>query len=218
MYKSRFLRGMMQGRVLKYLKKTNMQPETLVIFRIAFAIIAATILFSGDYLLSAIFITLYQFVALLDYVDGSLARYRKKFSFKWKKIDMSFHYIISSLFLLGLTVSYFIKNYNLILFEIGILGVTATIASLLMESAWFEERNVKLGRKSKKRTELYGHKGFYTKIYSFLNIDAPFSLFFFFVILNLIPVAIVFFGLLKILIFIRKILLFKKWHLKTKKK
>ena len=217
--KSRYLRGIMRTKALEYLKKTDISPEFLTSFRIAFSMLTGIFLFLGNYWISALVLTLYQFVLLLDYVDGPLARYKNIFSLGWQKTDMVFHYISPILFMSAINLSYFLKVHNLNIFLIGITGSLAIFLALIYELSLYNKRNVNISKK--KRAELYGYKGGITKIYSFFGIDSPFSLFYFFIILNMVWFTILFFSVLRVLIFIKKVLLFflnLKWYLNPRKK
>ena len=216
MYKTKYLREFMQGPVFNYLKKTNVSPEFLTLFRIIFAFITGIILFFGNYWLSLIFLTLAQFVFMIDYVDGPLARYRKRFSTVWQKADRVMHYVISALFLFAITISYFIKTENYVMLTVGIIGFLAIIYTLLLNILWYGKLGFPLTQEDKEKSKRE-NTGILTKFYSFLGIDIPFSLFFIFFIFNLISISIVFFSLLKTVIFINKIFYLRKWQ-KPKKR
>ena len=81
-------------------------PLYLMWIRIIFAFITIIVLFQGNWFYSIFIFTLYQFVFLLDYVDGPLAKKKKVFNIKYQQIDRQAHNIISFLLLLGITIGF----------------------------------------------------------------------------------------------------------------
>lgn len=211
MLKTKYLRGFMRGPVFDYLKKTKISPEFLTSFRIIFALITGVVLFFGNYFLSLVFIIVVQFVFLLDYVDGPLARYKKRFSKKWQKADMIFHYITAALFLYAITTSYYRGSSNILLLTLGIVGTFTILYTLLISLTWYGKLGMPLTEKDKKKAKRE-NKSIITKFYSFLGIDSPFSLFFIFVVLDILAVAVIFYSILKIAIFIKKVLYLQRWQ------
>jgi phosphatidylglycerophosphate synthase len=177
------------------LKKINLPVELITIFRILFGFLTAGVLLLEDYIISIIFITIYQFVLLLDSIDGDLARHQKRFSKKWAKADFLFHYIISATFLLSISLT-FINNvsFNYIL----ALGLISSI-SLIISGI--------IGLTNYKRivTEGEDYKGSLRKIYPYIALENPFNLFFLFILIDLKLIALVFYTILSGIIFIRKI-------------
>ena len=181
--------------LLEYCKKHNVSPEFLMILRLTVAIITGIVLFSGNYLLSAIFITLCQFTFLLDYIDGPLARYQKCFSIKLNIIDRKYHYIIPALFLAAITCVSFFKYNNLIATVFGCLGIVSILLTLFIESKYLNAESFNKIKHLKTK---------YQGLHTFFGIDLPFSLFFILIITNQIVFATIFFGVLRTLMFIRR--------------
>tara|TARA_Y100000034_G_C6884961_1_gene406167 strand:+ start:1318 stop:1953 length:636 start_codon:yes stop_codon:yes gene_type:complete len=207
MEESHYLRDLMQKTLLEYLKKTNIKPQSLLFFRIFFALLTGVVLFMGEYVLSLIFLTIYQFVFLLDYVDGPLARFRNEFSPKLNKVDRLAHSLTTFLFLLAITTSYYFSSSNIFLLGVGLVGSFSVLSNLLLEVFWTNNRGISLKElkklhKVKKRNFLF---------YNFFRIDGPFTLFFFLVIFNFLVITIWLFGIMQFLIFLKKIYTLIKW-------
>lgn len=184
-------------KTLSAFKKSKIPAELLTLFRIVFAFIVAYVLFKNNYLYSIIFITIYQFVLLLDYIDGKLARHQKRFSISWIKFDFIFHYIVSFTFLIVITISNYLANSIIWIFYTGLIGSTLILVAGLFGSLKFKE--IRMQRKGT-------YKGRLSWLYSFIGIENPFSLFYFLVIFNLINALIVIYTFLYLLIFLRKLI------------
>jgi len=193
--KEKFFRKIAEKRLFPFFKRSKIRTEYLVIFRIFFALLVSLILFFGNYIYSIIFITLYQFVLLLDYIDGKLARHQKRFKIRWVKIDYFFHYFVALLFLLAITLAYARSN------GINYIFITGTIGSFLI----LISSCIGLYRFHSVRIKRRGYKGFFSSIYSYVGIDNPFGLFYFLILLNLIPLAIITHSFLYLMVFIRKL-------------
>lgn len=180
---------------LPLFKRANIPAEFLTLFRIIFGIAIAALFLTRNYLIIFIFLTLYQFILLLDYIDGKLAKHQKRFSIKWVKIDFLFHYITSFLFLLVLTIINYLQNLNNYIFYIGLIGSTIILISTFFGMKQFQ----------KVRMQRQNYKGKLSKIYSFVGIENPFSLFYFLVIFDLLSILIVFYTFLYLLILLRKL-------------
>ena len=96
--------------LIGFCEKRNISPEFLTISRILFGILVAYTLLKGNYLPSLIFISLYQFVLLLDYVDGPLAKKQKKYKLNWVYLDYMTHLVLSTLFLLAVSFALIISS------------------------------------------------------------------------------------------------------------
>ena len=171
--------------VINLLKKTNIRAEELTLFRVLSGIIVAFFLFSGIYTYSLVAILIYQFILLLDYVDGPIARFRNEYKIKWFYFDYMTHYILAVLFLLAITFSVYYSSESILML---ILGFSASLAllftSIFDKKAFFAVRFNKLFHKKEKT-------GLFSEIKSFIKIEAPFSLFFFLIVFDLKQVLIV---------------------------
>ncbi|MEM3405615.1 MAG: CDP-alcohol phosphatidyltransferase family protein [Candidatus Pacearchaeota archaeon] len=194
--KERFLRKITE-RILPLFKKLNIPSEILTLFRIIFAIYVSIILLLGNRILSIISLTIYQFIFLLDYIDGKLARYQRRFSLRWVKIDILSHYIISSFFILSISLSYFIKTKNFILLYSGLFCFLLILSSFFIELINFKKIRLNNKQNKNNRTSF--------PFYSFFGIDNPFNIFYFLVLLNLISFLIIFYTILYILLLLIKI-------------
>src|SRR3989338_4844253 len=145
--------------------KLKIPVEVIVLFRMLFALLVAIIFLLGNHLLSLIFLTIYQFVFLLDYIDGELARKQHRFSLRWVKFDHIFHYIASFLFLLTLSIGNF-ESLDTWVFYSGLFASVLVILTMFLGIKQFK----------KIRLQEQDYKGRFSKIYSFLVIYSPFSL------------------------------------------
>ena len=182
-------------KTLPFFKRLNIPAELVTSFRILFAFFVAYVFLQGNFFYSAIILTIYQFILMSDYIDGKLAKSQKRFSVSWVKIDYFFHYFVSFLFIASLTSSEFNSNGNFVLMYLGYAGSLLILASSLIAMMQFNK--VRLGGE--------GYKGKFLLIYSYIGLDTPFSLFFFLIIFNLIPIAIVSYSFLYLLILLRKL-------------
>jgi len=178
----------------KFFDKAKISPEFLTIFRIIFGIITAFVLMYGIYIYSIIVLLFYQFVLLLDYVDGPLAKYQKKFSIRWVHIDRIFHYIITAFLLVGLSIS----TNNGFLISISLISVSSFLIVGLIDT---KNSDLRLNKKLKPRKiEKYDN------LMGIFIIEAPFSLFFFLVLFNLIKITIILYSIFYLFGFIYKII------------
>ena len=183
------------GKILPFLKRVKIPVEFLTLFRIISGFIVAILIFFGNYFLTIISLTIYQFILLLDYVDGDVARYQKRYSLKWVKGDYFFHYVVSFLFLLAITLSYLSKMGFGFISWIGIFGVITAGINCFFGMKKFHVVRIK-GE---------GYKGIFSPIYSLLSSENPFSIFYFLMLFNLIPITIVFYSLLNVLLILKKL-------------
>jgi len=188
-FKEKWLRKISE-KTLPFFKKINIPVEFLVIFRIIFAIVTAMVISLGNYFISVVFLTIYQFVFLLDYIDGKLARYQKRFSLSWLRFDRIFHYFISFAFLFSL--AYSTKNLILIVFA-AIIGFSFFINGVLNTM------------KNYKNPVKYSERKI-DSILGLMVIESPFSIFFFGVVLNFVEATIIIYSIFYALGFIYKLL------------
>ncbi len=200
----------MKSTLLEFLKKTPIRAHHLLLFRVSFALLTGIMLFIGDYATRVIFLTLYQFVFLVDYVDGPLARYRNEFSLVWQKRDRIAHYLIAVLFLTGIVWSHYMSSDNATLLTIGLFGSSSLFLTLIVDTTILQRLAT-----IKKIREVHENKGIFYPIYSFLPIDAPFTFFYFLVVFDAIPTAIVFLSSLYFLILLKKIYTVLTWKKRT---
>ncbi len=204
MYKSRLLRGIAKRHLLPLCKRLGIMPESLVLFRIAFALFAAFSIIFFDFKVAIIVLFIYQIVFLVDYIDGELAKYYKSFSIKWNIFDRGAHYVVSMLFLLAVTLNYSSNTINLVL---GFLGSGLIIANLVAEQIWLRNKGISLDR-LRSPTE---KQGILSPIYSFLPIDGPFTIFFFLFMFKFFSILIVFYSVLYLATLINKIFILSKY-------
>jgi len=181
-------------KLLPFFVRNNICPEFLVLFRFIFGFITAFSFFFLKYPFYVIFLVLYQFVLILDYVDGDLARVQGKFSLTWAKVDFVFHYILSFSFLLALLIKYFFNYGTNTIFFICFGGVSLIIVIIFI-STYTHNR---IGLKGRR------YNGSLRPIYSFIAMEHSFNLFFFLMIFNFWELTLFFYSLIYILIFLVK--------------
>ncbi|MDO8623479.1 MAG: methyltransferase domain-containing protein [archaeon] len=177
-FKERFFRNLTKNWSNLFFK-TGIPAEFLTVFRFLFGILTAFFLLKGNYFYSIAFLLIYQFVFLLDYVDGELARKQRRFSIKWLYIDRIFHYITTILFLTSLAI--LTKNMTWILW-----AFFSSLAFSLTGIIDTRNSDKRLGKDVKERKI-----DKYENITGLLLIESPFSLFFFLVLFKLNIIAII---------------------------
>ncbi len=202
-----FLREKSKKFLLPLFIRLNVPSKFLLFFRIFFAFVSGVLLLF-DNTISLVFFIAYQFVFLVDYVDGPLARIRKEFSPTLNRVDRVAHSLTSALFLLAITISLFLRINNLYLLGIGTIGVFSIISSILLEWFWTAKKRISL-KELKERHKISTSSQFL--FYNFIRIDGPFTLFFFLKILNLDLYLLIFFGILNFLILGKKVYSILTW-------
>jgi phosphatidylglycerophosphate synthase len=180
-------------KILPLFKKAGIPAESLTLFRIMFAVITAVVIVLGNFWYALAFLSIYQVIFILDYIDGKLARYQKRFSILWLRVDRVSHYAIALLFFSAVLLSNLTKLTSYSSY-IGLFGVL--ILSILTIIELFSKNFVPSSKKD------------YTKhypLYSFIGIDNPFSLFYFFFIFSLAAVNIYFYTFIYLIILLKKL-------------
>jgi phosphatidylglycerophosphate synthase len=180
MYQEKFFIRRLSKPLLNFLKKTNISAEELTLFRLFFGIFAVLMILFGSFTQAFIIVFLYQFVIFLDYVDGSIARYRGNFKLSWVYVDLMGHITLSFLFLLAVTISYYLKTESILLLSLGLLASFLFLFNNVLNKRssfdqWKEvHKNIKNNKPRK-----------FTFFIVFLRIDRPFGLFFVLFLFNL---------------------------------
>jgi len=165
--------------LISFCEKRNISPEFLTIFRILFGILVAYTLLRGNYIPSLILILIYQFVLLLDYVDGPLAKKQKKYKLNWVYLDHMTHLVLSTFFLLAVSFAYFNFTLNLTFLVLGCLAAVLFLFNNSLDKKAFLAIRF---NKTKKQTNSKNQNSF---LKSLIKIEEPFSLFFFLIVLDL---------------------------------
>lgn len=177
-FKEDFFRRLTKG-WYKLFFKMNIPAELLTLFRFAFAILVSFFILKGDYKIYILLLFFYQFVFLLDYVDGTLAKKQNRFSLKWVYLDRIFHYLTIILFLTGISI--LTENLPLIFF--AFFSSTSFFIVGLIDT---KNSDIRFGKVKSKKT---------FKMYRIVNdlfvLESPFSLFFFLVLFRLNKTTIV---------------------------
>lgn len=184
-HEERFFRKL-TAPLLEFLKKTKVTAEELTLFRVLFGVFTAIVILEGIYLYTLITITAYQFVMLLDYVDGSLARHRKTFKKSWVYFDLVTHLILAVLFLVAVTVSYYFETYSVPFLILGLFS-----AILFLFNNVFNKQSDFDRRADAIKNPQNWKKPKFAQLISFLKLEKPFGLFFILMVLNLKATLIV---------------------------
>jgi len=186
-------------RWLDFFYNLNIRAEVLTSFRLLFALVTIIFIAFGSLLASFIFMLIYQFVVMTDYIDGKLAKKQGRFKERWKYLDFFTHYIICILFLAAFSLRIFLDNGSLFFLVIGLFsGFLLLLNSMATADYYYLGRYNKLFRKGKKQEERSKFAGW---LYSFIRIEEPFSLPFIFVFLQLLFSNLVNFYMILVVIY-----------------
>jgi phosphatidylglycerophosphate synthase len=178
--KERFLRKLAKP-LENIFYNLGIPPSFLVIVRFLFAIVTLYVIVFAPLFVSFLFVLLYQFLFLFDYVDGNLARRRKEFKESWNYFDFFMHYVFSILFISAISLRIFFDNGNIFFMVLGFFaGFILLLNSLSTKDYFFLIRHNKLfPRKEGKK------RGFLIRtVHSFTRIEEPFGFLFIFVTLQ----------------------------------
>lgn len=202
-----FLRKFATTTLLPYFEKANVSPRFLLFFRIFFAFITGLAIILGNWVVAVIFLTIYQFVFILDYIDGPLARRKGEFSPFLNKFDRIAHALTSAFFLMGITLM-FQENWTV---YVGIAGVLSILASIVIDTFWIKTAGLAEVKK------VHKVKGKFFGLYNLLRIDGSFTLFYFLFLMRLFEIDLYALSILNILMLSKKAYNFIIWKSKKKK-
>src|SRR3989338_3928706 len=169
----------------------------------------------GDYWLSVIGITLFQFMFIVDLADGKLARYHEKLSTRkikkplfYKYLDRVGHYVNDPL--LFVFLGYGSIKFGVVYFYVGIAAALFFLFSktINLNPAWYTSRHEQddimgitntVHIRSKKST-------FNQFLFDILRVEHLFSLVFIGIVLNMAHYTLVLYALVYFLEFARKLL------------
>lgn len=191
MYDEKYFIRRLVKPLIEFFKKTSISAEELTLFRIFFGFFTFLSILFGSYLQSLVVVFLYQFILLLDYIDGSIARYRNNFKISWVYVDLIGHIVLSFLFIISITFSYYFKtSSNLFLFFGCLTGILFLFNNIFSKKShldkWKEiHKNPKRNKEEK-----------FSNLKVFVKIEKPFGLFFILIMLNLCAFIIIFYFIL----------------------
>ena len=185
--------------LISFFKNTNVSAEELTLFRILFGLFTAFILFFGVYIFSFLMVLTYQFILLLDYVDGSIAKYRGTFKINWVYLDLIMHIILSFLFLFAITISYYLKTHSLFFLLVGFM-----VCSFLLFNNIFNKKSaLDMWKDAQKNPVKYKKRNF-SSLMVFIKIEKSFGLFFILIMLNLYQILIITYAIIYFLASVNK--------------
>lgn len=178
--KERFLRELAKP-LVNIFYNFGISASFLVIFRLLFATITLYTIVFSPLLISFLFVFLYQFLFLLDYVDGSLARKREEFRENWNYLDFTMHYIFSVLFISAISLRIFLNSGDILFMIVGFSSAHLLLLNSLSTKDYFfliRHKKLLIEKANKKRNFVI------RTLYSFTRIEEPFGFLFIFVALQ----------------------------------
>jgi phosphatidylglycerophosphate synthase len=137
-----------------FMRNTNLSPNHLSIFSLAFSILAAFLLSRAGYWCFVIGAVFYQLAVVLDYSDGSLARLKGMSSFLGKWLDYNFDIVREFLIILGLCWGLHRQNGVPVIWMAGIVLCSTNFICDIMSMtfkkfAFAEKEGSSLGSKNR---------------------------------------------------------------------
>jgi phosphatidylglycerophosphate synthase len=199
MYDNKYFTRRLVSPLINFFKKTNISAEELTLFRIFFGVFTALIISIGTYFQYFLITLLYQFVLLLDYVDGSIAREKGTFKIRWVYLDLVGHIVLSFLFILAITLSYYFRTGDIFFLTIGCFtGVLFLFNNILNKKSHLD-----MWKEVHKNAKKYERKGIFS-LAPIIKIERPFGIFFVFVLLNLNMILIPLYFIIYLFVTINK--------------
>ena len=117
--------------ITRPLLRTNITPNQITTFWLLMQLAAAVLMVFGEYKYNVIGVLLFTGAALLDYVDGQIARIKKIKSYMGIFLEELGLYFGSPLFLIGLGIGTTFAFNNYIFFLLGIISAVCILYSQL---------------------------------------------------------------------------------------
>jgi len=166
--------------ITRLLIYTPITPNQISAFILLLTLVAPVLIFFNYFILGGILLTL---AAVLDYVDGEVARYKKIFSVKWGEFfDWVTTWLSYFLPLLALTLNVYFKTKSTMFMIFGILAI---FGYAMVELIRLEDIKINPEKAVKKIKEQISFKKGLVKIYKMLFMVPYFHpMFLFFAVLN----------------------------------
>lgn len=179
--KEKFLRKLVNP-LIDVFYKMNISAQFLTIFRLVFGLITIYFVAFGQKYSPLLFVLIYQFVMLLDFVDGGVARKKEDFRENWSYLDFFTHYILSILMISAISVRIFWDSGDFNFMLLGFFaGFLLLLNSLAKKEYYLLTKKGFLSQESKTPKE---HNLLIRTIYSFIRVEEPFGFVFIFVVLQ----------------------------------
>ena len=121
----------------RFLLHTSITPNQITLLWVLTGAIGCALLISGDYWNAIIAAILFQFIIVLDGIDGILARYKKLSSIRGEYFESIAHTFVNDIFLMvGVTFGVYTKFKHPIVFA---LGFAAVISALMFKFVFLEK-------------------------------------------------------------------------------
>ena len=117
--------------VTRHLLKTKITPNMITISWILIQIVGAVVMVFGTYGFNVLGVILYNGAALLDYVDGQMARIRKTSSYKGAFLEDLGIYFGSPLFFIGFSIGTALTFREPLYIVLGIVAAISVLYSKL---------------------------------------------------------------------------------------
>ncbi|MBI2668820.1 CDP-alcohol phosphatidyltransferase family protein [Candidatus Woesearchaeota archaeon] len=127
---SKFMHNTM-AHLTRLFLKTNITPNQITTFWIFMQLAGSILMVFGDYALNAVGVVLFVGAALLDYVDGQIARIKKIRTYKGIFLEELGIYLGSPLFFLGLSIGVASQYHDIRYFYLGVISLACILYSKL---------------------------------------------------------------------------------------
>lgn len=106
---------------VKAILYTPLQANHLTLIMIASGLLSAWLFAKGDFLPVLFGAIIFWIIHVLDTIDGSIARYYKKSSFRGKYLDEIFHGLVQPVILVGVGIGAFMQSGSLTALVLGFI-------------------------------------------------------------------------------------------------
>jgi len=190
---------------------THLTPNQLTTLGLILGILSSVFFARGEYFYSLIGILFLNISVFLDWIDGSVARYKKMCSLRGYYLDILAYEIVTPLIIIGLSIGAYFNN----LFGIPglvylITGLFAAFSIMINSGVKYSKYRLYIKSKDFPGLERYikediehtreGKKGFKNKtkefIKEFFRVCRSFNAIFFFGVFNLLPILVLIYGIL----------------------
>jgi phosphatidylglycerophosphate synthase len=117
--------------ITKYLLRTNITPNQITVFWLCLQVVASVMMAFGIYKWTVIGVLLYTLAAILDYIDGQIARIKKISSYRGMFLEELGLYFGNPIFLMGLAIGTMRVTGNILYLYLGIISAISILYSQL---------------------------------------------------------------------------------------
>ena len=188
----------------KLLLILGITPNQVTWLFLGLAIIASFLFMPGIYILTLIGLVCYYIYHVLDYCDGEVARYTKKFSNYGVYLDYMAHIIVNPLLMIGISIgAYFsntfipIPNYVFLIagFSSAYFFMLNQFARLKKYEMYLDKKEIKVLKNLQQKYKEVKQRGWKEQIKTFFRFSSIDALVVF-GILNILPVLVLIYSVL----------------------